>query len=66
MNASEWTKKGIEFIREARFELAKVTWPSRKETVAATFVVLFTVFFTTIFLGFVDYLLVKVMKAIYG
>jgi len=66
MTTSEWIKKGREFIREARFELAKVTWPSRRETVAATFVVLFTVFFTTLFLGFVDFLLVKVMKAIYG
>ena len=66
MNASEWTKKGIEFFREARFELAKITWPSRKETLAATFVVLLTVFFTTLFLGFVDYLLVKAMKVIYG
>jgi len=66
MIANEWIKRGIEFIREARFELAKVTWPSRKETVAGTFVVLLAVFFTTLFLGFVDFLLVKVMKAIYG
>jgi len=66
MTTKEWIRKGIEFLREVRVELMKVTWPSRKETMASTLVVVITVLFTTLFLGFVDFVLVKVMKVIYG
>lgn len=66
MTITEWIHKGREFLREARTELSKVTWPARKETIASTFVVLISVLVTTMFLGLVDFFLVKVMKAIYG
>ena len=35
-------------------ELKKVTWPSRKETIASTSVVLITVIMVSFFLGIVD------------
>ena len=43
-----------QFFREVRVELKKVTWPSRKETIASTSVVLVTVVIVSFFLGIVD------------
>jgi preprotein translocase subunit SecE len=43
-----------QFFREVRVELKKVTWPSRKETIASTSVVLITVVMVAFFLGMVD------------
>jgi preprotein translocase subunit SecE len=44
----------IQFLREVRTELKKVTWPSRKDTLAGTLVVLVTVFIVAFFLGIID------------
>ena len=44
----------IQFLREVKTELKKVTWPSRKDTVAGTAVVLVAVFIIATFLGIVD------------
>jgi preprotein translocase subunit SecE len=44
----------IQFLREVRTELKKVTWPSRKDTLSGTLVVLVAVFIIAIFLGIVD------------
>jgi len=43
-----------QFFREVRTELKKVTWPSRKDTLSGTVVVLVAVFIIAIFLGIVD------------
>jgi len=50
----EFWQKAKQFFREVRVELKKVTWPSRKETIASTSVVLITVFLVAFFLGIVD------------
>ena len=50
-------EKIVQFLREVRVEIKKVTWPTRKETLASTAVVLITTFIIAFFLGFVDYLL---------
>ena len=44
----------IQFLREVKVELGRVTWPSRKETIGTTAVVLIFVFIVAIFLGIVD------------
>ena len=44
----------LQFFREVRVETKKVTWPSRKETIASTSVVLITVFIVGLYLGLVD------------
>ena len=46
--------KATEFLREVKIELKKVTWPSRKETVASTAVVIIIVIIISSFLGLVD------------
>jgi preprotein translocase subunit SecE len=48
-----WVKT-TQFLREVKIELKKVTWPSRKETMASTAVVIILVFIVASFLGLVD------------
>ena len=43
-----------QFLREVKTELKKVTWPSRKDTLSGTVIVLVTVFILAVFLGIVD------------
>jgi preprotein translocase subunit SecE len=43
-----------QFLREVKTELKKVTWPSRRDTLSGTLVVLVAVFIIAIFLGIVD------------
>jgi len=47
----------IQFLREVRVELRKVTWPSRKQTIGSTVVVILLVLIISAFLGLVDLLL---------
>jgi preprotein translocase subunit SecE len=51
-----------QFFREVRVELKKVTWPTRKETIASTSVVLITVFLVAFYLGVVDLGLSRLIK----
>jgi preprotein translocase subunit SecE len=44
----------FQFLREVRVELKKVTWPSRKQTIGSTVVVLVLVLIISLFLGVVD------------
>ena len=46
--------KSLQFLREVRVELKKVTWPSRKQTVGSTAVVLILVMIISLFLGVAD------------
>jgi preprotein translocase subunit SecE len=58
------TRKVIQFLKEVKFELKRVTWPSRKDTLAGTAVVLIIVFIAAFFLGIVDLGLSKLIKII--
>jgi len=46
--------KSIQFLREVKVELKKVTWPSRKQAVGSTLVVLVLVAIISLFLGVID------------
>ena len=46
--------KGIQFLREVKVELKKVTWPSRKQTMGSTAVVIILVIIISFYLGVVD------------
>lgn len=46
--------KGLQFLREVKVELKKVVWPSRKQTIGSTVVVLILVMIISVFLGMVD------------
>ena len=44
----------MQFLREVKVELKKVTWPSRKQTIGSTVVVIILVLIVSLFLGVVD------------
>jgi preprotein translocase subunit SecE len=58
----EFVRTAQQFFREVRVELKKVTWPTRKETIASTSVVLITVFLVAFYLGVVDLGLSRLIK----
>ena len=60
----ESVRQGTDFFKEAWLELKKVHWPSRKETYAATLVVIVVVVLISIFLAVVDLGLTKAIQAI--
>jgi len=50
------TKNPIEFLKEARTELEKVTWPTRKEAVRLTTVVISVSVLVGVFIGVADFI----------
>ena len=57
-----WWEATAQFLREVKTELKKVTWPSRKQTVTSTSVVLILVVIVAVFLGLVDMVLVRLVR----
>jgi preprotein translocase subunit SecE len=53
------------FLAEVRNEMARVTWPTRREVYATTLVVILTSIFFGLYLGTVDLLLNNLMQWIY-
>ncbi|MCL4472908.1 MAG: preprotein translocase subunit SecE [Actinobacteria bacterium] len=48
-------KKGaVQFLREVRVEMSKVTWPSREELIQSTIVVLIAVAISGVFIAILD------------
>jgi preprotein translocase subunit SecE len=56
----------VKFMREVRAEAAKTTWPSRKETVQTTGLVLAMVIVTAVFFLTVDQLIGAGIRALFG
>jgi preprotein translocase subunit SecE len=54
------------FTKEARQELRKVVWPTRKETTQMTLVVVAMVILVSLFLWIVDWGLLAAVKALTG
>ncbi len=53
----------LQFIKEARQELKKVVWPSRKQTITSTSVVVIFVIVIAVFLGLVDLVVAKIVRS---
>lgn len=51
---NEKIEKWLQFLREVKIELKKVTWPSRTQTLGSTAVVILLVMIISLFLGLVD------------
>ena len=60
------TEKIKQFLTGSKVELKKVTWPTPKQTLASTSVVIIVVIIVSIFLGIVDFGLTKIVKLILG
>ena len=56
--------KIIQFVKESRDELKKVSWPEKDEVSALTMVVLITVIVTSLFLWLVDSALMKIVSLV--
>ncbi|MEW6378802.1 MAG: preprotein translocase subunit SecE [bacterium] len=56
--------KAIQFIREVRLEMKKVTWPSKAEVTSSTTVVLVTTTIITVFLYLCDVGLARVISTL--
>ena len=57
--------RSVQFLREVKIELKKVTWPSRKQTMGSTLVVIVLVIIISVFLGIVDIGLSTVIRAVF-
>jgi len=55
-----------QFLRESKMELKKVKWPTRKELLASTAMVIFLVIVVSFFLGVIDFGLIKIIKNLVG
>lgn len=57
-------QKGMDFFREVKMELKKVTWPTRKQTTGTTIVVIIFIFIIAVFLGLFDMGLSKLVQVV--
>ncbi|MCP2520814.1 preprotein translocase subunit SecE [Candidatus Aminicenantes bacterium AC-335-B20] len=59
-------KRFIQFLKDVKAELKKVTWPSKKEVVSTTIVVIIATIFFGFFLYAMDLIFSWVVKNIRG
>jgi len=58
-------QKPINFLKEVKMELAKVSWSTRQELMGATVVVITITFLMAVFIGLIDLALSKVLSVIF-
>lgn len=58
-------KKFINFLKEAKLELGKVSWSTREELLGATTVVIVVTFIMAAYIGVVDLFLSKVLSVVF-
>lgn len=56
----------FEFLQQVRTEVSKVTWPTRRETVITTFMVLLMSFAAALFFLGVDWVLGTLVQIVLG
>lgn len=57
-----FVKDTVQFFREVKVELQKVTFPTRQETVGSTLVVLVLTVIVAVYLGFSDWVLAQIVR----
>jgi preprotein translocase subunit SecE len=58
--------RALQFLREVKTELKKVTWPTRKQAMGSTVVVIVLVIIISVFLGIVDLGLSTIVRAVFN
>ena len=61
----DFIEKSIQFLREVKIELKKVTWPPKNQAISFTLVVLILVFIFAIYFGIVDAGLSALVRLVY-
>ena len=56
----------LEFLRQVRQEVGRVTWPTRKETTVTTIMVFAMVFVAALFFFLVDQILAQGVRLVLG
>jgi preprotein translocase subunit SecE len=64
MEFKEKIEKIKEYFREVYLEAKRVTWPSKKDAIKGTYIVLITVVIAALFLGVVDIGLAKIIQTL--
>lgn len=54
------------FVREVRQELDKITWPTRRETLISTGMVLFLASLAAVFFIFIDWFISTLVRMLIG
>jgi len=57
--------KPINFIKEVKVQLTKVSWPTKDELIGATIVVITATLITTTFIGIIDLILSRIVSWIF-
>jgi preprotein translocase subunit SecE len=60
------SKNPVEFVREVRAEVSKVTWPTRRETMVTTSMVFIFVVIAALFFVVADKIIGFVVRALLG
>ena len=60
------SKNPVEFVREVRAEVSKVTWPTRRETMITTIMVFVMVAFASIFFFAADQVIRYLVTLVLG
>lgn len=58
-------QKIVKFLKETRAEMKKVTWPTKDEIIGSTIVTVVVSIIVSIFIGMVDFVLDKAVRAIF-
>ena len=58
-------KRIVEFLQDVKLEIKKVVFPSKKEVLGSTWVVIVSVLISAVFLGIVDMALGKFMAEVF-
>ena len=64
--APQFYTVSVQFLREVKMELKKVTWPSRKQATGSTVVMIIFVLILAIFLGMADSGLAYLVRIVLG
>ena len=54
----------MNYFKDVRSEMRHVSWPTRKQTIAFTFVVIAVSLATAVYLGLLDYVFAAIIKKI--
>ena len=61
----KFLSKGINFLKEVRLQLTKVSWPTREELTGATIVVIIVTVIAAVFVGFVDLIFSRILSWVF-
>lgn len=55
-------KRIIGYLKDVRFEMRKVSWPTKRETFRYTLIVIFVSLIVAIFLGALDFIFITLLN----